>query len=283
MYRRAGRGRVLLLAFVAISIVVVTLDFRQSSGGPLKRAKDLAVTVVAPVQRGFTSVTGPVGDFFSSVANLANLRGENERLEQALDQAQADADGLPAIEDENEELRAQLDLENSWRTMEAVTATVISSNIANYKWAIVIGKGRSDGIKPDMAAINSDGLVGKVLRSGPHYATVLLLVDPAAAAAAKVDGIGDGGLVEGNGGGEMLSLSFIDTDSSVAVGDEVVTSGLDGGVFPPGVQIGSVAEVGGSDAAGELQVAVESAVDFKALLFVTVLLETGDRLGAEAR
>ena len=278
MYRRAGRGRLLLFVFIALSITVVTLDFRQNRGGPLKRAKDLAVTVVAPIQRGFTTTTRPVGNFFSSLADLANLRGENERLRRRLEQVESEADGLPVIEDENEELRGFLDLGKSWRTMDTVTATVISDGPSNWKWSIEISKGRRDGIRNDMAVINPQGLVGKIIRVGRDYATVLLLVDPAGAASARIPDQGDAGLVEGNGGGERLSLTSIDTTTPVAVGDEVVTLGRDRGIFPAGIEIGEIAEVAGSDAALERQIDVEPSVDFKSLGYVTVLLETGDRI-----
>jgi len=268
----------LLLAFVALSIAVVTLDFRQNSGGPIKRARDVTVTVVAPIQRGFTTVTRPVGSFFSSLAELTNLRGENERLKALLAQAETDADGLPQIEAENEELRRDLELKKSWRTMDSVLAPVISNSPSNYKWALVIGKGKRQGIRVDNAVMNSEGLVGKIIRVDRNYSTVLLLVDPAAAATARVGDLGDSGLVEGNGGGERLTLSSIDVTSDVSVGDEVVTLGRDQGIFPPGIEIGFVAEVGGSAAALERLITVEPSVDFKSLQFVTVLLETGDEL-----
>ena len=268
----------MLLAFVALSIAVVTLDFRKNSGGPIKRARDVTVTVVAPIQRGFTTVTRPVGGFFSSLAELTNLRGENERLKELLAQAEADADGLPQIEAENEEFRDLFKLEKRWSTMDSVLAPVISNSPSNYKWAVVIGKGRRQGIKVDNAVMNSDGLVGKIIRADRNFSTVLLLVDPAAAATARVEELGDSGLVEGNGGGERLTLSSIDVTSEVSVGDEVVTLGRDQGIFPPGIEIGFVAEVGGSAAALERLISVEPSVDFNSLQFVTVLLETGDEL-----
>jgi rod shape-determining protein MreC len=233
---------------------------------------------VAPIQRGFTTATRPVGNFFSSLADLANLRGENERLRRRLEQVESEADGLPVIEDENEELRGFLDLGKSWRTMDTVTATVISDGPSNWNWSIEISKGRRDGIRNDMAVINPQGLVGKIIRVGRDYATVLLLVDPAGAASARIPDQGDAGLVEGNGGGERLSLTSIDTTTPVAVGDEVVTLGRDRGIFPAGIEIGEIAEVAGSEASLERQIDVEPSVDFKSLGYVTVLLETGDRI-----
>lgn len=286
MYRRSGRGRVLLLVFIALSLVIITLDFRQNQGGPLKRARDLAATVVAPVQRGFSAVTRPVGDFFSSLADLSDLRSENERLEDELAQAEADAAALPEVEDDNESLREQLELDRSWRQMDRVNATVFGSVPSNYKWALEIDRGRSSGIRPDMAVIAPQGLVGKVIRASTNTATVLLLIDPTGAAGATVEGEGNNGTIRGNGGSEFLSLEFIRTDADVNVGDTVVTSGQDGGIFPGGISVGSVAEVGSEEADASKDISVEPFVDFDELNYVTVLLETGDRItgnGTERR
>ena len=84
MYRRPGRGRVLLLACLALSIFLITLDFRQNPGGPIKRAKELATSIVSPIQRGFAAVTQPVGDLLASLGDLANIRSRNRVLESRL-------------------------------------------------------------------------------------------------------------------------------------------------------------------------------------------------------
>jgi rod shape-determining protein MreC len=286
MYRRNGRGRVLLLVFIALSLVIITLDFRQNPGGPLKRARDLAATIVAPVQKGFSTVTRPVGNFFSSLADLSDLRSENERLEEDLAQAEADAAALPEVEEDNEILREQLELDRSWRQMDRINATVFGNAPSNYKWAVEIDRGRSSGIRPDMAVIAPEGLVGKVIRASANTATVLLLIDPTGAAGATVEGEGNTGTVRGNGGSEFLSLEFIRTDADVNVGDTVVTSGQDGGIFPGGINVGSVAEVGSEEADASKDISVEPFVDFDDLTYVTVLLETGDRIagnGSERR
>jgi rod shape-determining protein MreC len=269
---------VLLLVFVVLSIIVITLDFRQRPDGPLAKAKDIAVTIVAPIQRGFTAVTRPVGDFFSSVGNIANLKEQNDRLKRELQATQTDARSVPTLEAENIELRRVLDLAKSWRGMDTVAAEVIGKSPSNWNWAVEIGKGSADGIKRNMAVIDPDGLVGKVIQTTRHTSTVLLLIDPEAAAAARLEDEGDIATVRGNGGNEPLSLEFLPTDAAVEVGDQVVTAGFDGGVFPAGIPVGTVDEVGGEDAAVERSVTIEPSVNFESLQYVTVLLETGDRL-----
>jgi rod shape-determining protein MreC len=282
VYRRPGRGRLLLFALLAVSMLLVTLDFRQREGGLLRRAKDLAVTVVAPVQRGFAAVAQPVGDLFSSVGELASIRSRNRELQDRLERLEEEVTTARSFAAENVRLREVLRLGESWPTMERVTAEVFAEVPSNYKWAVRIDKGRADGVRPDMAVLDPDGLVGRVIQADRDQATVLLLIDPDAAAGARVEGEGDTGVVRGNGGSEALSLELVASGAEVAVGDEVVTSGYNGGVFPPGIPIGVVVDVGGAEAALEREIAVDPAADFTALDFVTILLETGSRASPRA-
>ena len=90
MYRRPGRGRVLLLVFVALSMFLITLDFRTGSEGPLGRAKDWSIAVLAPVQRGFATVFRPVGNFFSSLGEIGDLRERNQQLEEEVRQLRSE-------------------------------------------------------------------------------------------------------------------------------------------------------------------------------------------------
>jgi rod shape-determining protein MreC len=278
MYRRAGRGRLLLLAFLALSIVVITLDFRQSGDGPLERAKDVSSAIVTPIQRGLTAVFTPVGNFFSSVSELSSLRATNAELRNRVEEAEQKIGEAESVLSENERLHSLLELDESYPTMERVTASVIGRPPANYKWAVTIDKGHKDGIRTNMAVIDPDGLVGKVIRVEPDTATILLLIDPQAGAKARVADSGFAGGIEGNGASEALTLSFIDTEVEIDVGDEVVTAGYDEGVFPPNIPIGTIEEIESQNAALEQNIQVEPYVDFTTLDFVQVITDTGKRL-----
>ncbi len=283
LYRREGRARLLLLVFLVLAIVIITLDFRQGSSAPLQRVKDLAEAVVAPVQRGFTVVTKPVGGFFSSIAELPNIRSEKAALESRVEQLESQASQVGPLETENSELRRLLRLQKRWTSMRAVTAQVIGPAPTNFKWALTLDKGRRDGIRSDMAVISLDGLVGKVIQATPSTAAVLLLIDPGAAAGARVEGVRDTGIARGNGADEDLSLDLVSTSAQVGVGDSVVTSGYNSGIFPPGIPIGVVAEVSQQTAAVQSEISVQPAVDFSALDYVSVLLDTGREISRRSR
>lgn len=268
----------MLLVFVALSIALITYDFRQDGSGPLERAKDISATIVAPIQRGFTTVFRPVANFFSSIAELGDLRDENRELATENEELRSEAEQARSVLRELEALRAELELDEAYPSMDKVAADVIGNNPANYQWSIFIDKGTEDGVEPDMAVINADGLVGKVISARANDATVLLIIDPQGAAKAKVGKDGYTGVVSGNGAGEDLSLNYIDNEAEVEVGDEVSTSAYNEGIFPPNIPVGVVSRVSGDTAAPDQNIDVEPSVDFTGLEIVTVLLESGPRL-----
>lgn len=278
MFRRPGRGRLLLLVFLAASVVLITLDFRQGEGGPLETVRDVAASIVAPIQRGFTTVFRPVGDFFSSLGDIGELREDNSEMRQRLDELEGDALRADELITENQVLRKELGLDEHWSTMETLHAVITSRVPDNYKWAVTIDKGSDDGVLKDMAVINSDGLVGRIVEVDPNESTVLLLIDPEAAAAARIKESRDTGTVQGHGPNQDLSMDFVPGEARVEENDLVITSGFDDGIFPPGVTIGSVSEVSGESSDLQQDISVEPAVDFNALEFVTILMESGPNL-----
>ncbi|MEA2499584.1 MAG: rod shape-determining protein MreC [Actinomycetota bacterium] len=274
MYRRNTRGRVLLLVFLALSIVIITLDFRDATG-PLDRVRDISQAVVAPIQRGLTTVTRPIGNFFSSLGDLASLREDNNRLTVEVAEMESRIRQADSLLSENAELRDELNLTGPWFAGERRVAEVIGDAPGNYRWAVIIDRGASDGIKDDMAVVNADGLVGKIIRVDAHQATVLLLVDPKLGAAATTEDIGRSGVTSGNGEGEDLSLEYLGQGTEIDVGDDIVTSSYNKGTYPPGIPIGIVSAIGGDLRAGELDIEIEPYVDFTNLQVLSVLLDTG--------
>ncbi|MDQ3210904.1 MAG: hypothetical protein M3Q20_06915, partial [Actinomycetota bacterium] len=93
--RRPRSTRLLVVTLVSISLAVITLDYRQRDSGPLAIAGDAAKTFMAPLQEAVTTVTQPIGAFFSGLAHLPSLANDNERLREKnaalLTQVQVDA------------------------------------------------------------------------------------------------------------------------------------------------------------------------------------------------
>jgi len=281
MYRKPGRGRVLLLVFLALSIIVITIDYRAGSGGVLRTAKEWSVAVVAPIQRGFTTVVRPVGNFFASIGELGDLRDENKRLKDENERLAAENTQAEEVLEENERMADLLDLAEAWPAMDKVHAQVYAKDAGNYGEGVYIDKGRQDGLRPNMPVLAPEGLIGKTLSVTAHESLVVLLVDTNFGANARVRDARDTGLVRGRGSADPLTMILIGKNSDVEVGDEVTTSGLDK-IFPPAIPIGDVirAEVQGGQASKTID--IEPYVDFAKLDKVMVLMPDGSPSGTQA-
>jgi rod shape-determining protein MreC len=134
--------------------------------------------------------------------------------------------------------------------------------------------GEHDGIKPDMAVITSDGVVGKVLRVYRSTALVLLIDDQTSGVGSILDKTRLQGILRGTPSGEVV-LEKVMSDETVPTGELVLTSGGDG-IFPKGLVVGHVTKVtNGSELF--LNIRVHPAVNLNRLEEVLVVMKIDER------
>ena len=87
-----------------------------------------------------------------------------------------------------------------------MAAQVIGSSGSEQSRSIYIDKGTRDGIKPDMAVITADGIVGKVLRVvSDSSSQVLLINDQSSGVGAILEKSRLQGVLEGTPIGEVIA------------------------------------------------------------------------------
>jgi rod shape-determining protein MreC len=173
---------------------------------------------------------------------------------------------------ENQRLRALLEL-GSISELKGIAASVIANEPTGWVKAIVVNRGSAHGVSEGMAVVHPRGVVGQVVSVSPNFSRILLMVDHVSGVDAIVQDNRARGVVEGSGSSLCL-LNYVAKESPVRVGDVVVTSGMDG-VFPKGVIVGSVAQVGVDNGTLLQNIRVKPAVDFARL--EEVLIVTGDQ------
>src|SRR6266508_3724281 len=85
---RARSARLVVVALVAVSLLTITVDYREGDNGPLASLGRIALTVMSPLQEVVSKVTHPIGNFFSTLVRLPAIRRENEDLKDRLAQAE---------------------------------------------------------------------------------------------------------------------------------------------------------------------------------------------------
>lgn len=268
MYQRR-RARILLAALVLLALVLITIDFRSEGEGPLDQARSLATSLFAPVQEGLSAVMEPVATALGSVGDVFRLSAENERLRRQLEQAREQRRSLTDLQRENERLRGLLGAVEE-RDLDVIVARTIALGPSNYEWTATLDRGTADGVERDMVVIDADGLVGRIIQVGPSSSRVLLAIDHNFAAAAHVARLGEQGRISGRGG-DLMRFLPLDPETPVEQGDEIVTSRYDNGLFPAGIPIGNVEQVGEQTALLTREVQVRPFVDFTRLGAVLVI------------
>lgn len=225
---KSKKRLVIGIFLVLIPLVVMTLQ--QGRGGVgrslIARPFDALNSAVASVSRSFGEWRAALEENRRLRLEVARLLIEQERQQELLN--------------ENRRLKQLLDMKQSSRDR-YIFANLVGRGYDRLVTSVVIDRGESDGVRKDMAVITPRGLVGKVLSVRGRYADVLLLRDPMFSAAVRLQQGRQEGIVSGVGG-RTLVMKYVPPEEPVALGEVVVTSGLDG-IFPEGMPVGTVASV----------------------------------------
>ncbi|MBV8385581.1 MAG: rod shape-determining protein MreC [Acidimicrobiia bacterium] len=271
VYRRGTRHRFLLVLLVLSSITVITVDVRGGGGGAMESVRRAARDAFAPVQSAADEVINPVGDFFGGLFRYGHIKAENARLRRQLADARGKANGASSAERERDELLALQKLTFAG-DVPTVAARVVATSPSNFQLTVEIDKGLPTGIEKGMPVVTGAGLVGRVIAVSQERATVLLITDPAFNVGIRLSGSGDVGVARGNGARQPLPVDLVDVGTKVTGGEVVVTSGLQGSVFPAGIPVGKVRSAKVQPGRLQQEVSIDPLVDLSRLDFIKVLL-----------
>ena len=140
----------MVVVLVSISLAVITLDYREGESGPLAGLGRTALAAMAPLQEAVTTVTRPIGDFFSGLVHLPSLEDENRRLRERAGALSAQAAVQTDMESQIEQLSDLLELKESL-TPTSVAAVVIANGLSNFRYTITINEGSIDGVEDGSA------------------------------------------------------------------------------------------------------------------------------------
>ena len=269
---RTGRSRVTLIFLLLSSATLLTLDARDFE--PLQRTEETLTDLISPLRSGADRLFEPVGDAWTGITGYDDLEAENLRLRDELQQLEAQQ-----ILDTDAAIRLELLLDELGlpyvQDIPNIVAEVVTANVGNFdRYSVQINRGAEDGLRNGMPVVTRGGLIGRIDGDpGRGHARVALITDPAFEVGVLVVGTDDVALASGSGHEEPLVVSRgLEIDTEVAVGDEVVTSGLDRSRYPPGIPIGTVTAIDYDEARLLQLLTVEPSANTDNLSFVTVFL-----------
>lgn len=235
-HRTMSPGQRLGLAtLAAVSLLVLDLRF-----GALDVVRDAISVVLRPVQEAAHWPVKLVVDGSIYFATLAEVQAENARLRRIEMEDRLRAATLATLEAENAELRRLLGMARRFE-LRRIGVEVLYDAPDPFSRRIVVDRGANAGVRPGLAVVDAEGLVGQVTRTQPLVSEVTLITQRDHATHVMVRRNGVRGVVYGLGDG-YLELRHLLVEADVRTDDVLVTSGLDG-VFPPGIPVAQVVSV----------------------------------------
>jgi rod shape-determining protein MreC len=250
--------------FVQVFGLAVQVRSKDAQHAPLIRV--WAVAVITPFESAIVHSEGAVYGVWHNYLYLRGVRQENRELKAQIEQLRLEQVRLSQDASQARRLQTLLGFKEQ-SILETMAAQVIGSSGSEQSRTLYLDKGEREGLHKDMAVINSEGVVGKVLQVFPHTAQVLLINDQTSGLGAIAERLRAQGIVRGSPAGETM-LEKIMADEEVQAGDRIITTGGDG-IFPKGLLVGTVVKVSPADLF--LKIRLHPAADLSRLEEVLVI------------
>ena len=227
-----------LLVSVALSVFLMAADSRFQVVTPLREAVAAAIYPLQWLMLQPVLLYRQAGTYFEDLSEVQARANDLQNKNLKLAENASDASFLKI---ENERLRSLLELRERL-TGQSTTAEVIYETPDPYTNRLTINKGSTDGVQEGSIVLDSYGVLGQITRAYPYSSEVRLLSDrqqsvPVMNIRTGLRMVAFGESVTRPSGG--LEVRYVPSGTDIQVGDELVTSGIDG-YFPAGLPVGTV-------------------------------------------
>ena len=264
----------LLYALITFLFFVMFFSFLFTNK---KLTKDLSSNVSGVISKVDSVVSIPFVALTKShnvISDLLSTYSENRDLKKSLSSLQNQSAIISSLQEENDSLRASLNLSDKLSRDNVITAEVSMRPSVNWLKELTINVGKSKNVSKSMLATSNGGVIGFVTKVYDDSTTISLLSGNLsdtylASSVISEDGNQVFGIISNyDNKKKLLKMKQLNSSENIKMGTEVVTSGLDD-VSVKGVPIGSVESV--SDYEGNRTIFVKPYADFDKISYVTLV------------
>lgn len=265
-----ARPRITLVVLVLASLTLVTISYKSHGGGIGSIFQNSLRSITNPIRSSADAVIRPIDNVFSGAFNYSALKQQESKLQHQLKTLKNQELMASKYQSEAQSLSKLIDIPFA-QGLPSVAAIVDNYSPTNTQLTVDLNKGASQGIKVGEPVVSSLGLVGRVVSVTSNSSTVLLIADPTSSVGVEFGKNNNVALAVGKGSFTSLNVALVDPGTPIHKGETMFTSGLQGGIFPPGIPVGVVASY--SYLPGDLQehVVMTPLADLGHLQYVKVL------------
>jgi rod shape-determining protein MreC len=232
---------VLLAQAIALAMQVRTpADTGEPDGRSVRLLRMWATATVTPFERAAHAVGWGVHNGWGNYVDLRHVRQQNRDLQQQLTRMRIEQAAIAEDALEGRRLQALLAFKEKY-VGSTVAAQVIGASGSDQTHVLTIDKGFNDGLRPDMAVITPDGIVGKLRDVFPSTAQVLEINDQTSGAGVILASTRIRAILRGTVAGRA-QIGNLTSDSRIKPGEQVLSSGGDQ-VYPRGLPVGTIESI----------------------------------------
>lgn len=187
------------------------------------------------------SITGNIYNKLSEFRDFFNLKTENQRLldENTYLKNLLNIENLP-IDSINS---FKIDTTNQIQPFTYFNAKIIKNDYSKRNNYLLINKGNKQGIEPEMAVVNSKGIIGVTKSVSKYNSTVISVLNKYSQINAKIKNNNHFGTLNWDGKDyRKLQLLDLPRQANIKIGDTIITGGKST-IFPEGILVGTIENI----------------------------------------
>ncbi len=283
------RNLVVLLAILMAQIAGLAVQVRHNStgGNTLDPSDPSGVrlirlwgnAIISPPERLIHGTKIGLSSLWTNYIDLRHVRDENHELQETVDRLRLEQAALLEDARQGQRLQALLGFQEKY-IYTTVAAQAYGSSGSDRSHVFYIDKGAREGLKPDMAVITADGIVGKVRDVFLHTSQVLAVNDATSGAGVILETTRIRGILRGDAVGR-LEVVGVTADQRIKPDEKILTAGGDL-IFPRGLPVGVVEKVvNDPERDGMIDIIVKPAAHLERLDEVLVITSTEPRFSPQ--
>lgn len=270
-----NNGGLLLVAAVLLAGVLMVGAYILGYD-PLSGALELLAT---PFRAASSAVAGWTQEQYDKSFRYEQAQAEIDVLRRRVAELERDAIAGQEAQRENERMRDLLGLAEQRPELQYRDAAVVRRASSNWTSDLTINRGTSGGVEAGDCVIDQYGhLIGVVTQADLNSSLVTTILDPTLELGGRIARTDEDAILKGDFSlmlEGLARLSYLPEEARLVTGDQVITSGL-GGVYPPGLAVGTVRSLITEEDGLTRYAQVEPAADIGGVQYVYVIVDYGE-------
>lgn len=230
-------------------------------------------TTLNTLTYGLSKVTAAATADNSRNKSYDELKAENEALSTANRELRARLVDYYDVKEENTRLWMFYDLKKEHEDYTLIPSTVLRRDTNDEFGSFTIDKGTASGVNVGDPVMGENGLIGWISEADVYTAKVITVLSPQTSIGAVDNATKDTGIITGSAkyaDDNRTTFTKLNSENKVEEGDIITSSGASG-IYPKGMPLGEVIEIGYDTYDTSYYAVIEPYDDIKKILDVAVI------------